>query len=383
MTERDLLRAFGDVDDRFIQEAAPAGRKRHIWYRVAAAAACLMLVAGLLALPSLREGFTGGRYKNVTVRGTEAALVLCWEDMTLSERYTNMTLDGQKYRTRGLAIGEGLLGEKIGTCEAEGYDVYTDQMYRQNFEVYEIAGIRDKKLVAVAMEGEYYVFLEDAYAPPATLGQLLETYGLTANLPLNRFADHSGKQVKYYLLENDDAIWQILAQCSDATLIEDDDFRVSGNYLSFTATSEALGIYKKVFYVTEDGYVKTNALEYGYVYYIGQETAGQIMDYALENAAETEPEPYTNFVAGTITEIGDGYILVSDAVLCWNEADGMVFKIMTDAPQFSRWLKYYNFQVGDVVYIEYRGEVGDGNVIAGAYSISEAILGNGDVLVAE
>lgn len=379
MNEKNLLHAIGQIDERFIEEAAPATGKKHGWYRWAAAAACLVLVAGLLALPLLQGTTINGRYKYTAFQQSEGALVLRWEDMTLSERYTGMTHDGQKYRTRGLAVGEGLLSEKIGTCEAEGYDVYTSKLYRQSFDVYEIAGIRDEALVAVAMEEKFYVFLLDDAEAPATLGQLLETYNLAENLPLTRFS----LDEQYYCLEDDDAIWQILAECGDATVVSDDKFHVNGKYISFTATSEALGIYKRVVYVTADGYVKTNALDYGYVYFVGQEAAGRIMDYALSNATETEMEPYANFVAGTITEIGDGYILVSDAALCWNEADGIEFKILTDEPQFSRWLKYYDFRVGDVVYIQYRGEVGEGNVITGAYSITEAILRNGDVLVAE
>lgn len=379
MNEKNLLHAIGQIDERFIEEAAPSAGKKHGWYRWAAAAACLVLVIGLLALPLLQGTTTNGRYKYTAFQQSEGTLVLRWEDMTLSERYTGMTHDGQKYRTRGLAVGEGLLGEKIGTCEAEGYDVYTDKLHSQSFDVYEIAGIRDKALVAVAMEEEFYVFLRDDAEAPANLSQLLEIYNLAENLPLTRFSYDD----QYYCLENDDAIWQILSECADAPAVSDENFHANGDYLSFTATSEVLGIYKRVVYVTADGYLKTNALDYGYVYFIGQEAAGRIMDYALASATETEPEPYTNFVAGTITEIGDGYILVNDAALCWSEADGIEFKILTDDPRFSRWLKYYDFRVGDVVYIQYRGKVGEGNVISGAYSISEAILRNGDVLVAE
>lgn len=379
MNEKNLLHVMGEIEEKFIEEAAPTVKRKHTWRRWAAAAACLVLVAGLLALPVLWGGLHNGRYKYSITQQEAAALILRWEDMTFSERYTSMVLGETEYRTRGLAIDPSLLGAELGICDAWGFDHYTDQTHHQEFAVYEIAGIRDEKLVAVCMEGTYYVFLQDGYAPPETLGQLLESYNLVENLPLTRFSLDD----QYYCLENDDAIWQILIECNDATVVSDDNFHVNGEYISFTATSEALGIYKRVFYVTADGYVKTNALDYGYVYLIGEDAAGRIMEYALANATEMEMEPYTNFVAGTITEIGDGYILVNDAVLCWNEADGIAYKVLTTDPVFSRWFKYYNFQVGDVVYIQYRGEVGEGNVIAGAYSITEAILRDGHVLVAE
>ena len=154
-------------------------------------------------------------------------------------------------------------------------------------------------------------------------------------------------------------------------------------YLSFTITSEPLGIYKRALYVTADGYVKTNALDYGYAYFIGQEQARNIMEYALSNATETEPEPYQNSIAGTITEIGDGYLLVSDAVLCWDPADGITFRVDTTAPEFSRWLKYYNLQVGDVVYIQYASQMQEENLISDAFYITEAVLHENDILIME
>lgn len=380
MSNKDLMHAMGEIDDRFIEEAAPVVKKRHTWHRwAAAAAACLVLVAGLLALPLLRNSQGGDRYKYTVTQREAAALVLRWEDRTLVERYLEMDFNGVSYNTRGLAIAPSLLGEALGACDAMGFDHYSDQIYHQEFTVYEITGIQDEKLVAVCMEGNYYVFRQDVYAPPATLGELLETYNLAENLPLTRFSYDD----KYYLLGDDEAIWQILTECADAPVVEDDDFRVSGKYISFTATSESLGIYKRVFYVTADGYVKTNALDYGYTYFIGEEAAGRIIDYARANATETEMEPYTNFIAGTITEIGDGYILVSDAVLCWKEADGIEYKVLTTDPVFSRWFKYRDFQVGDMVYMDYRGTVEEGNVIAGAYFITDAILRDGHVLVQE
>lgn len=385
MTDRELLQTIGEMDDRFIEEAAPVRRKKHKWYPWAAAAACLVLIAGLLAY-SLLDGkpdvpAANGRYKYTFTQREAAALVLRWEDRILSERYLEMDFNGVSYGNRGQAIAPSLVGERLGTCDAKGYDHYSEQIYHQEFAVHSIQGIKQEKLVAVCMEGTYYVFRQDGYAPEANLGQLMEVYNLVEVLPLEQFSYHNGREKGYYKLSDDSYIWQILQECDDAPAVEDAGFTGGEHYISFTATSEALGIYKRVFYITADGYVKTNILDYGYMYHIGEEAAGRIISYAMEHSTETEPEPYTNFVAGTITEIGDGYILVNDAILCWNEADGMEFQVLTEDPVFSRWLKYHDFQVGDVVYIEYRGDMEEGNVIPGAYSIDEAIIHDGDVLI--
>lgn len=383
MKEKDILHAFGDIDDRFIAEAAPGVKKKHRWYRWAAtAAACLILAAGVLAWAGL-SGASPSRYKyTATLRG-ESALVLRWEDMTLSERYTQMAFSGRTYGIRN-RIGGELAGERLGVCQASGYDIYTQKTYTETFEVYAIQGQQENMFVAVKMEEYYYVFFTEDYEMPATFGQLLADTNLRAALPLTRFTDCTGGDEAYFRLDSDGEIWAILAECAAAPLVEDPDFRTTQRqYISFTATSDALGVYKRVLYVTADGYVWSNILDYALLYYIGEDAAGRILAYAKENATATEMEPYANSVAGTITEIGDGYMLISDAALCWRETDGITFRVETDAPEFARWLKYYDFQVGDVVYIEYRGAVEEGNRISGAYSIHEAILADGHILVPE
>ena len=383
MKNMDLLRAMEEVDSRFVEEAAPVFKKKTTWYRWAgAAAACIILVAGLLVWPLLRGNSgpeTGGRYKYTIAQQEAAAPVLRWEDRTLGERYLEMSLNGVTYSTRGQAIDPSLLGEMLGVCHAIGFDHYTDQTYHQDFTVYAIQGIRDAKLVAVAMERTYYVFRVEGYDPPATLGKLMTVYNLTESLALDRFSCENA----YYRLENHAYVWEILTHYADAPLVEDVNFSGGEHYISFTATSQALGVYKRVLYITADGYLKTNIWDYAYVYQIGEEAAAKIMEYAMDHAAETEAEPYANFVAGTITEIGDGYILVNDAVLCWDAADAVEYKVLTTDPVFSRWFRYYDLQAGDVVYIRYRGDMAEGNVIDGAYTINEAILRDGYLLMYE
>ena len=111
----------------------------------------------------------------------------------------------------------------------------------------------------------------------------------------------------YYELTGDEPIWQVLETCRDAKAVEDSDNWDWGlserNYCSFTVTSEALGIYKKVLYITDDGYLKTNIMEYGYLYDIGAEAAAAIMDYAKQNRVEVDPEPYEYRLAGILVAV--------------------------------------------------------------------------------
>ena len=137
-------------------------------------------------------------------------------------------------------------------------------------------------------------------------------------------------------------------------------------------------------YITEDGYFWTNAFNGAYLYRIGTDAAKAIIDYAVDNAVPGEFVPYMHRLAGTITEIGDGYILVDDSILCADPAEGMVFKILTEDIRLRRCLEYPvgHITPGEFVMISFTGSVEEGNVISQGYHISPAFLSeNGDVLV--
>ena len=50
-----------------------------------------------------------------------------------------------------------------------------------------------------------------------------------------------------------------------------------------------------------------------------------IIEYAMNNSDEAEFSPYALTVSGTLTEIGNGYILIDDTVLCKNAEDGTIY----------------------------------------------------------
>lgn len=155
-----------------------------------------------------------------------------------------------------------MIGEPIGVYDVEGYDSYTDKKHQMQAEVFENSGISAEHIIAVKLGNEYYTFTYGEYNPPATLGEVLDEYNLANVLEFNRFRTYSGSTENGYFQIDDDAyIWDVLSNCRDATFIQDDTWNGSErDYISFTATSDALGVYKRVFYVSSDGYVRTNIL---------------------------------------------------------------------------------------------------------------------------
>ncbi len=400
MRRKKISETIGKINPNYITEAATFAMQRRttrrpLWVRLGAVAACFaaVLIAGVLIIPTLNKGnapISIGRidrnYKDFNISGSESAIEWMWEYMTIYEKYPTITFDGREYRTRAMAISKSLLGESLGGCTADGFDSHTDKHYTETFDIYRIIGISEKHLIAVGMENEFYVYLRNDSTPPSTFGEFLDAYQLTQTLPFHRFSAHEdGDEKGYYIVNDDSHIWQILSECRDAKPVSTDSWNLaSKDYLSFTATSEALGVYKRALYITADGYLWTNIFNYGYIYQIGEEAANKIITYATENATETEFEPYEYSLAGTLTEIGDGYLLLDDSILCVDQSEGMVFKVMTDDLRIRRCLEF-GIEVGDTVVVKFTGAINvqEGNVIEGAYTLYKGTLIDGNVAIPE
>ena len=397
-----IAKAIGNIDDDLIANAENNSKPKNklVWVKWASLAACLVIfvVVGALFIPMLRGAKSADpeadadymediKY-NGTIIGSESGIIFPWDYMLPNEKYTMVKYDGQEYQSRGREISAELLENIIGDCTAKGFDVYTDKLYSEKFDVIKIKGISEKRLIAVSMDGKYYVYFNDKSKCPATFGELITMYDLSKTLSLVKFSINEGyKEKGYYQIADDSYIWQILLECQDAELYAEAEKwnRGDRNYLSFTATSEALGVYKKVFYITEDGYVSTNIFNYQCVYYIGVEKANRVIEYAKNNANEAEREQYEYTIAGTITGIGDGYILIDDTVLCKDKKDGMVFKVLTDELIIRRYLECTNIMVGDTVAVKFQTKIvlGEDNTVSGAISMYKGKVTDSGMAVPE
>lgn len=393
MRGNELLDKMALIDPAYVEAAdVKSGKKKAAWMKWSAAAACIALAAcaaGMLfrGTPSSRVSLGGiaREYRDITITKDELAIVWPWEYQTISEQYTTLVLDGEEFHS-GRPVGASCVGSLIGRYDVAGFDTYTGQEHHMTAEVYEISGVSKSGLVAVKLDGDFYVFCRSSYAPPENLGELLEDYALEQILPLEQFTECDGYEERGCFRLNDDAfIWEVLNACGSAPFTGDGDWGQDGRSLSFTATSDALGVYKRVFCITEDGYVKTNIFDYAYVFHIGGEAAEQIFSYTAENRTEAAPEPYAFSLAGTLAEITDEYIIVDDTIMCSDEKDGMEFKIYLDDIRIRRHIEFEGIALGDVVVVSFTGSINTeaGNVVEGAYSMSRGFLSEDGVSVPE
>lgn len=390
-----IANAIGHIDDNLVAGAAESRKNKKLCLKWGSLAACaaVLLIAGTAILPSLFEGNVTpggieGRYKDYNIYANESAIVWPWEYRTVYEKYASVEIDGIEYYGKGRAVPEALVGESIGNYTFVGYDEINDiKKYTAEFEVYKLQNIAQSQFVTVKMEDSYYVFKSSEYAPPSALGELMETVNLSKVMELSRFSENEDNpNSNHYMLNNDDYIWEVLTDCKSAVFVEDESWMVGDrDYLSFTITSASLGVYKAALYVTEDGYLWTNAFDWQYLFNIGEDAAEKIIKYAKENSIEAGYEAYRNSVTGTIVEITEEYIIVDDSVLCKNPADGITYKVLLNDLRISRYVDYGIVKVGDTVQISYEGEIDESNVntIAGAISASKATISNGNVIIPE
>ena len=379
------------VDEAISYEGKTKSSKKKTWYRWGTVAACfaLLVVVGTKVIPMLTEGedVSHSKYK-YHVLGMEDYIEWPWEYKSIGEKYQTIVYDGREYSIKsGNPISADVMGSQLGTGEATGIDVYTDRKYTENFQVYEIRGVSEQKLVAAGMDGEYYVYqISEEDKKPATFGELMALYGLEDNLEFKHYTVYEGyKGQEYYTVNDDSYIWQILSECDEAVLDNSKDSfdRDNRNYLSFTATSDALGVYKRVVYISEDGYFATNIFDYSYIYFIGIDAARNIINYADNNSKIEKPESYEPTVSGTLIEISDDYILIDDSVLCNNKEDSTVYKIFISDIRIKRCIYNTEIKVGDIVVVKYKGEISQNNEVIGAYSMYKGILVDENVAIPE
>ena len=402
MSREKISEVIDNIDEKYVNEAIcyegkENNTKKLAWYKWGALVACFaLLVFGCIKFLQMliskedvdSEGnVSQGKYQYY-VNEEGFAKEWPWEYMTLSEKYRTVNYDGREYSIKSSSVlSEEVIHSKLGVGEASGVDLYSGKKYTECFEVYEINGVSSEKLIAAGMAGEYYVYqISEDYTKPATFGELMKLYSLDENLKLSNFSVYEGYKEQGYYKVNDDAyIWHILSEYDSAALYDKvDSFdRSDRNYLSFTATSDALGVYKRVVYISEDGYFATNIFNYSYIYYIGSEAAEKIIEYAEQNSVSTTVEPYEFTVAGTLVEVGDGYIVIDDSVLCKNKEDGKVYKIDTSDLRIKRCIDNEIVKVGDVVIVKYNGEISEDNYVTGAYSINKGTLEESEPVILE
>lgn len=385
-----IAHAVGLIGDDLIAEAADRRKneklrrsKAHL-IRWAAAAACLAVVAAVAAAAVLRPGQapaagSDGRYRQVTVHASETAIVWPWAYRTAAERYRVLTADGVRYEGTVRAVSDTLVGDLIGTYTLSGSDGIDGKTYTVDAPVYRLSHVGQSRAVAVRLDGGCYVFTAADHAPPATLGELWAEADLPSAIALESFSADG----RTFAPGDVDRIWSILSGCRNAPFVGDDRPTADESLIAFTVSAEELGAERVSLSVTANGYLRTNVFAWDYRFLIGADAAKQIAEAAKENAAEIPAKPRERTVVGTVTAVTAQEILLDDAVLCKDPADGITYRIRLIDPRIARYAAGGYVAVGDTVQIAYTGTADDEHTVTGAYALDHVQLIDGDVWIPE
>ncbi len=410
MNGNDLLDKMELVDDSLVEAAGSAGRtsrRKNIIRGIEIAAATIVVcAAGAFGIRYLITSQSGSHtqqdsgmqmvaqierdYKtDLTYSSSDAAVVWPWEYLTTAEKYTKLTIGDTVFYSRRMLIDPAKLGDVMGEYSImSNVEEHLDESIQA--EAYMVNDVSPDLIVAVELDNAFYIFISEVCAEYKSLGDIFDVCDLDKVLELEEFSKYEGYDSKgSYKLDDDAYIWEVLRDKSDAVAVDFESVRenIKGN-ITFTATSDSLGIYKRAIYISRSGYLAMNIFDVGYTFDIGTEASEAIISYAMANGKETEMKPYYeyNTLVGTITEIADGYFTVDDSALCKDANDGMTFKITGYDITVNRYFDLDQLKVGDTVMVMFTGDVDteSGNVIDDVADLAEVYIdGNGGVLIEE
>lgn len=308
MSKNELFsQAMDNLDDKYIYEALQHKKKKARWIPIAAAAACLCLIAGSVV---------GIRYKNEhpwpakTIAASDSASVVSaevdmiphWEDMPIYQQFHDITFNDISYSARRGIVPADRLGESLGTVTARGWDEYADIAGEDanrytSAELFTISRINPECAIAVRYEGHDTVYAcVNSYYRPETLGQFVEDLNLLEEISFGtvyyEWRSPSGRRATIYFDNVDDQIIKdMLLTEIDAENIYDESklHEMPRRIMGASVDIPLLGYQNISLSVQEEGCIKTNILDTGKLFYIGEENTQAFVDYVTEHCEGYEP----------------------------------------------------------------------------------------------
>ena len=428
MNSNDILDAIDSVDEECVKKAKEPQKKKSrkaLWISMGTMAACLALAFlfprlqnqfnsdgdGYRLLPTLTPTPTPGaplksyaedtrERNNTQIMIANTAYEWPWEYRIICDQYPTVDYNGITYQCRVSHSGETLsptwVGDKVNNAIAQGgygiIDSSNDEVNSSiGCELYEIKGITPDRFLAVKYEGyeEYYVFMQNEYNPPATLGDLINDLNLPETFPFTVFSTTDSGLERYGITEEGSKrLWDWFSSCSAAATLSNepgaDGLPLGETVITYTVDAEALGVSNLSWRLTSGGYLCTNIENYGYYYYLDTGSVDILKDLTLYY--QTMPPESDNYVIiGEITAIADRFIVVSDKLCMKHSYEGKEFTIMLDDIRLKRYLLCDLLSVGQHVLIRYTGQNGtDSAHITTAYELNIGTINDyGTILIPE
>ena len=321
MNNRDLLKAIGDIDDKYLIEEIDIEERKRITsnkmvnimknfkLKYALTPICVIVIAVIGIYNS--DMFTSKPDINISKKDDwiikevkvdknsieeSVATVPKWNEMTISQQFIEVEYNNSKYTSRITKILSDNIIEKVGDATLTGYDTYSGTTYSKKAELYSIKDIADKCAIAVKFkeDNDYYVYV-NSYYRPTTLGELMRDLNLEEITSFEtiyyKYWDEDSKEninVEFYGVDNKIIQQKLFNNKNLENIYSDNDI---GKYTS-ERFSKSINIsvdisllgYKNISVsLTDKGYLLTNILDTGKGFYIGEDKVQEFLDYIKEN----------------------------------------------------------------------------------------------------
>lgn len=313
MKSEELLDKMDLIDEKTVQEAldygASGSRKKKVLISVLAAAAALILTVGTaVGVRQIVKGrvweekyetrYVSNDAETVAELTDELLVNKPWEEMTMPERYNEISWRGLFYSIRTI-ISPERAGEKIADIDVTGTHPFTGEEHTTTAEIYHFNGYDDNAAVLVrfAESPEYFAAVCPAYKP-ATLGDYLAGINAEEALLVPGIVEYvyydSSNNVHRITFEGLTKEWLMsyfakYAKVPAETLMEilQKDNANNISYMSCRVAEEEFsrenGIFYANFWFTKTGYMATNILDAGHAFYVGEEGVKEFENYLKDN----------------------------------------------------------------------------------------------------
>lgn len=314
MNNRDLLKAIGDIEDKYLIEEKNRVKSKikvnimkNFKYILAPICVVLIAVIGIYKSGILNShpDIISAKKDNWIIKevkigknttDTETTVVPKWNEMSISQQFCEVEYNNNKYSSRITKISNDNIQKNIGNAILTGYDTYTETTYSKRGDLYSIKGIAEKCAIAVKFEGDtdYYVYV-NSYYRPKTLGEFMEVLKLKENTSFGtiyyNYWDKEAEEnidVEFYDVDNE-IIWKkLFSNLNLENIYSDND---TGKYtserfsqsISISIDLPLLGYQNISVSLTDKGYMLTNILDTGKGFYIGEDKVKEFLEYIKEN----------------------------------------------------------------------------------------------------
>lgn len=321
MNNKDLLKAIGDIDEKYliketdIEETNRIASNnkvnimKNLKLKYILAPICIVFIA---VIGLYKSGIFTSKpdiiiskkddwiIKEVQVdkkdTPTDTAVIPKWNEMSISQQFNEVEYNNSKYSSRITKISNNNILKNIGNATLTGYDTYTETTYNKKAELYSIKDIEEKCAIAIKFEGDtdYYVYV-NSYYRPTTLGEFTKDLNLEEIISFGtiyyNYWDEDLQEdinVEFYGVDNK-IIWQKLFNNKNLENIYSDNDTEKYTSERF---SQSIGIsvdipllgYKNISVsLTDKGYLLTNILDTGKGFYIGEDKVQEFLDYIKDN----------------------------------------------------------------------------------------------------